>query len=104
MNHSDVANVFRPVRWPFRFLAALILAALGAAVLGYAWAILNGDARPGDQASTRLLAILPVLACMLNWAWSAAVHGRAPTHQHWPFASERVLTAYLIAVYVLQWH
>lgn len=103
MNPSIRTNEFRSVRWPLRLLAALIVVVGGVAVLASAWAAFSGRELPGHGAGAGLLASLPGAAWLLNIAWSAAVRGRAPENAHWPFASDRVMTAYMVAMYLLVW-
>ncbi len=104
MNLPISTKEFRPVRWPFRFLAAGVVLAGGVAILGCAWAAFAGQAAPRHGTSAEMIASLPGAAWLLNMAWSAAVRGRAPGNDHWPFASDRVLSAYLIIMYFVYWH
>ena len=99
---AAMANEFRSVRWPFRLLAALVVCAATVAILGTAWAEVSGQGFAQGGSSTAFLVGLPAIAWLLNLAWSAAVHGRSPSNGHWPFASERVMMAYMLIVFILQ--
>jgi len=91
------------VRWPFRILAALICAAGLVAIGGTAIALwyesrLVGTGR--TLTALRLLVALPGMLCLLRLAAHATLHGnsgqQSSRHPWWPFASERVLFAYLV--------
>lgn len=84
----------KSVRWPFRIFAALILLLAVVAPMGYgyiAWS--EGRAMLAWQ----LLASLPAAAWFIRFNWHAAIHGRSPATEHWPFASQRVLSCYMLA-------
>jgi hypothetical protein len=85
------------VRWPFRILAALVVLAGLAAIVGGAiawWS--HGAILPKWQ----MLFALPGLAWLIRVAWESAIRGRPPASECWPFASQRVFTVYVIALLV----
>lgn len=92
MNSTGV-DVNPSVRWPFRILAALIVLAGVAAVIGELFA---GASRQ-EPSRWQLLASLPGILWLVRLAWWAAVRGKSPPHPCWPFATDRVLFCYLAA-------
>lgn len=90
----------RKVGVTYRLLSGLIVAAGAAGALAGAWAVWQGaDAKPAAS----LMIALPGIAWLLNLATCVAFHGRAPAQPMWPFATERVLSCYLVLVIVYEW-
>lgn len=83
----------RPVRMPFRVLAALVCIAAAVAVTGTlfmmwrgAWVLTVGD-----------VVMLPALTWFIRLAFHAAVYGKTPAGGvYWPFASRGVFTCYTL--------
>lgn len=90
----------RPVRWPFRFLAALIFAVGLVGAVGGIWMFWHGTV-PDREA--QIFVGLPGFAWLMNLARRAAFDGRAPTDSHWPFASDRVFMAYAAILFFVWW-
>ena len=78
------------VRWPFRMLAALIVAAGAATLTGTGMSVWSQG-----LASTKwqILVSLPGMAWLVRLAY-AAVRGRLSAPGYWPFASQRVFKWY----------
>jgi hypothetical protein len=89
----------RSVRWPFRFLAALIVVLGFVGAAGGIWMFWQG-VHPDHEAEIFLG--LPAFAWLMNLARWAAFDGRSPIDPHWPFASDRVFMAY-VAVWFFVW-
>lgn len=93
MNTQSPATTPRiAVRWPFRVLAVLIILTGVVAIVGMALSGWHGAA----SARWQFLASLPGFAWLLRLGWYAAVRGRPPAAEYWPFASQRVLACYVI--------
>ena len=83
--------MFVSVRWPFRFLAGLVVLAGLVAIFGFIFMAWSGsDPRMGSKQ----LIFLPGVVRLIRFAWHAALQGRSPSSQWWPFASERVAMCY----------
>jgi hypothetical protein len=97
ITQSNGVSTRNPVRWPFRAVAALIVVAGLVAVVGVglAWWS-HGAGSPKWQ----MLYALPGIAWLIRSAWEAAIHGRSPTSECWPFASQRVFTWYVVILLV----
>jgi hypothetical protein len=50
-----------------------------------------------------LLITLPEIACLMNLSRPAAIYGCIPKNLHWPFASQRVITFYVLLTFVVHW-
>lgn len=87
-----------PVRWPFRLLAALVVVAGIVATVG---TLLAGWHRGEAALRWQLLASLPGVAWLVRVAWYAAVRGRSPTPEYWPFASQSVFSFYVVVWFVV---
>jgi hypothetical protein len=79
------------VRWPFRFLAALIFLAGVVALFASALQIYSLGA-PFLQ--PHAIVALPGIAWLLRITWHAARDARSPAQEWWPFASSRVFFWY----------
>jgi hypothetical protein len=90
----------RSIRWPFRFLAALIFVVGLVCAAGGIWMFWQG-AVPGRGAE--IFVGLPGFAWLMNLARCAAFDGRSPVNPHWPFASDRVFTAYVAILFLAGW-
>jgi hypothetical protein len=96
----NIPNV-RPknsVRWPFRILASLIVAACVFGVIGNVFA---GWPIETPLLKWQFLAALPGTAWLGRLAWHVAIHGRPPASPHWPFASDNVLFWYVVTFAVV---
>jgi hypothetical protein len=87
----------RPVRWTSRLLAALVIAASSVAIFGEARAVWLGQA---DQKTLALLVNLPGIAWLMNITFPAMLYARPAANAMWPFASSRVLGAYLVVQFL----
>jgi hypothetical protein len=99
METKSIRATARPaVRWPFRILAAFVLAVGVVATVGMAWSIGHHE-----MAAMRwqFLAGLPGFAWLLRQTWHAAVHGQSAKPEYWPFASQRVFNGYVVVWMVL---
>ena len=94
-SHQITARV--AVRWPFRVLASLIVVAGLVVVVGEAFAWWSHRA---SFPKWQMLFALPGIAWLVRVAWESAIHGRSPTSECWPFASQRILTAYFVVLLV----
>lgn len=102
MEIASVASQPRKsVRWPFRILAALIVLASVVALAGTGIAVWTRD-QPSLQ--WQLLASLPGMLWFARFSWHAAVHGRSPATDHWPFASSRVFSCYMFVWMLMLFH
>ena len=81
------------VRWPFRVLTVVIVLT---GVVATVSMVLSGWPQGAASVRWQLLASLPGVAWLVRLAWYAAVRAQAPTPEYWPFASQRVLTFYVI--------
>lgn len=88
------------VRWPFRVLAVLIILTGIAAVVGMA---LSGWQHGTVSARWQFLANLPGFAWLFRLAWHAAIRGRPPAPEYWPFASQRVLACYFVVLFAVMY-
>ena len=82
-----------PVRWPFRILAALIVLAGVVAVIGTG---VMGWSEADSSLKWQFLASLPGMAWFVRLAGYAAIRGKSPAAEYWPFASDRVFLLYFI--------
>lgn len=82
-----------PIRWPFRILAGIVVLAGIAATAGMA---LSGWHQDAALVRWQLLASLPGLLWFGRLCWYAALRGKSPGQECWPFASQRVFTFYVI--------
>lgn len=98
--HSTNANAKASVRWPFRILAALIVLAGGAAIIGE---IIAGSSNQ-EPYRWKLLASLPGILWLVRLAWWATVRGKSPTYPCWPLATDRVLFCYMAAWMAMQFY
>ncbi|MBM7123068.1 hypothetical protein [Dyella kyungheensis] len=98
---SSAIQPRKSVRWPFRILAALIVLASVVALAGTGIAIWTRE-QPSLQ--WQLFASLPGMLCFARFGWHAAVHGRSPASDYWPFASSRVFTCYTIVWMLMLFH
>lgn len=87
------ASLRRPVRWPFRLLATLVVLAGCAALAGSALAWWSHAA---SAVRWRAVIALPGVVALIRMAWTCAVHGRPPSNDSWPFASRGIFLAYLV--------
>jgi hypothetical protein len=90
-----------PVRWPFRILAALIVLAGVVVLAGTGIAVWTRE-QPSLQ--WQLLASMPGMLWFVRLGWHAAIRGKSPATEHWPFASQRVLTCYMIVLMLMLFH
>ena len=101
MTQQNAISPNRPVRWPFRVLAALVVLAGTVAVLAAAWMIWRD---PWPEQGQEIVIFLPGIAWILNLSLSAEISGRSPEGLHWPFATERVFgTCVIVALFVAWW-
>ena len=82
-----------PVRWPFRLLAGFVVLAGIVATAGMA---LSGWHQGASSVQWQFLASLPGVAWLVRLCWYAAIRGRTPSSECWPFASQRVFTCYVV--------
>ena len=88
----------RPIRWPFRVLAAVIVLAALVGVLGGAYAAV----RQRDlRAALLLLAAAPISALMIRLCGYAAWKGRVIGNPNWPFASGAVTLVWLFTAWII---
>lgn len=90
-----------PVRWPFRILAALIVLVCAVVLAGIGFATWTHE-QPLLQ--WQWLASLPGMLWFARVSWHAAVRGRSPATDHWPFASQRVFNCYMIVWMIMIFH
>ena len=87
-----------PVRWPFRILAAFIVATCVAALIGTGMSVWSQGLA---SIKWQFLAALPGIAWLGRLAY-AAVQGHLSAPAYWPFASQSVFNWYtLISIAVL---
>lgn len=96
-NQSHNVSSRVAVRWPFRILAAIIVLAGIAAVVGAAFAWWSHGA---GVPKWQFLFTLPGVAWLIRMAWESAIRGRPPASQYWPFASQNIFTVYIIVFLV----
>lgn len=97
---SAGSNPRVPVRWPFRVLAALVVVAGIVATFG---SVLAGWHQGAATVRWQLLASLPGFAWLVRLAWCAAIYGRSPTQEYWPFASQRIFLFYVVLWFVVMY-
>ena len=101
MDRSPVLSHDPPsVRLPFRILAALVFIAGVAAVAGESFLAWRHELGPGHLQD---LYWIPGALWLVRHGYYAMRYGRAATPSGWPFASERLVTLYLlVGVFVLR--
>jgi hypothetical protein len=92
----------RPVRMPFRVLAAFVVIAGAVSVAGTPFLIW----RSAHVLTVSGIVMLPLMAWFMRLAFHAAVHGKAPADgECWPFASRGVWNCYvflMLAYWILK--
>lgn len=91
----------RPVRWPFRLLAAALVLAGCAALAGD---VLAWWSHAAAAVRWQAVVALPAVVALIRVAWTCAVHGRPPSSDSWPFASRGVFLAYLVLLFAFAPH
>lgn len=86
------------VRGPFRVLAALIFAAGLLAIGGMAYGLWDGRLVTTDPVFVQMLVAVPGMLWLLRIAGHCARYGtvRQGEYPWWPFASQRVMNAYVV--------
>ena len=94
--------VRRPVRMPFRVLAALVCITAAVAVIGTPFLIWRG----ARVLTVDDVMVLPLMAWFIRLTFHAAVHGKTPADgEHWPLASRGVWNCYtflMLAYWILK--
>jgi cytochrome bd-type quinol oxidase subunit 1 len=83
------------VRWPFRILAGLIVLASLTVGIGF---LVMARSRGASILGAKQLVPLPGVLWLMHLGWVAAVRGRAPFREWWPFASGGVVFGYFVVL------
>jgi hypothetical protein len=96
--YLDSSASARLVRWPFRILAAILLAAATFAFLGMAYkAVAHHDLK----AALAAVSCLPITALLVRTGGGAMLFGRVVGTPLWPFASGYVALAWVAIFYLV---
>jgi hypothetical protein len=96
-SHLDTVDGARVVRWPFRVLAALLVAAVCFAQISLAYLAI---ARNDSRSQLLALALLPITGLILRSAGAACATSRVPRRPFWPFASGTVAFVWVMLLFL----
>ena len=96
--YLDSSASARLVRWPFRGLAAILLAAATFAFLGMAY---KAATHHDLKAALNAVSCLPIAALLVRTGGGAVLFGRVVKTPLWPFASGYVALAWIAIFFVV---
>ena len=87
------AESVRVVRWPFRVLAAMLVAAASFAQISATYLAI---AHHETKSALCALALLPIAALIVRTAGLSSLVGRVPVRPLWPFTSGAIALAWIV--------